>query len=444
MGTGAAKEQGSWDLERLLRSPAWRGFFCAGLVVAVAAINAKQLHEISQARRMEVAWSAIFLQQLALWGAWGLAGWPLFRAALWMRRRSGSWLLFFALQAPLAAGVALGFAHLQDELQQLLGEPMRGARFGPGPREELTERGEEGAPESVERAGARRAGRPGPRSPGASSERARVFFLSRARTNFGVYWIVLGIGAVVTSFLQARDRERAAATSSLRASRLEAELARAQLGSLRDQLRPHFLFNALHTVGALVQQEKGAEAMRVIVSLGDLLRSILDYGDRQEVSLREELEVAQSYLGVERVRLGERLAVELEVEPGCMEARVPPLLLQPLLENALRHAIAPRTEGGRIRIAARRAGDRLVVRVEDDGPGFPAHVLDEAGGRAEARRRRSIGLANARERLRLSYGERQAFELSNPPAGGARVEVRIPFRSSDEPAEEPRAEARRG
>lgn len=258
-------------------------------------------------------------------------------------------------------------------------------------------------------------------------EGARLFFLARTRTNVAVYWMVLGIGAVVTTFLQARDREQLASNLRLRAARLETELARAQLGTLRDQLRPHFIFNALHTVGGLVQQGKGAEATRVLIALGDLLRNTLDYGDRQEVSLREELAVAESYLDVERVRFGERLEVAIEAAPECLEARGPALLLQPLLENAVRHGIAPRTEGGRIELGARREGEELALRVRDDGPGFPPSLLEDDASSARGGRR-SIGFANARERVRLLYGERQSFELSNDPAGGAVVEVSFPFR----------------
>jgi LytS/YehU family sensor histidine kinase len=158
----------------------------------------------------------------------------------------------------------------------------------------------------------------------------------------------------------------------------------------------------------------------MIARLGDLLRSTLETPSEAEIPLASELELVQRYLEIEQARLGDRLTLDLGIAPDARTARVPSLLLQPIVENAVRHAVAPRVRGGRIAIAARRTGDRLHLSVEDDGPGLPVGdgVTSNGGG---------IGLANTRERLRHLYGDRQQLTLDRGELGGLRVRFDLPF-----------------
>jgi sensor histidine kinase YesM len=207
------------------------------------------------------------------------------------------------------------------------------------------------------------------------------------------------------------SRERA-----LRTSQLEARLAQAQLQLLKMQLHPHFLFNTLNSISALIHHDVEL-ADRMVARLGDLLRLALQHFGAEEVPLRQELEFVLSYLEIEQARLGPRLRFQLDVEEGAAEALVPTFLLQPLVENAIRHGVAARPLGGRVEVRARREASRLSLEVRDTGPG-PA-----PGEPAEG-----VGLSNTRARLGRLYGEEYQFELAGGPGGGAVVRVVIPFR----------------
>jgi two-component system, LytTR family, sensor kinase len=205
---------------------------------------------------------------------------------------------------------------------------------------------------------------------------------------------------------------------ALRASRLEAELAGAQLQLLRLQLEPHFLFNTLHAIGTLVHDSPDA-AERMIVLLSDLLRRALDEMAAPEVALREEVEFLERYLEIERVRFPDRLRVVREIEPESLAALVPTLLLHPLVENAIRHGVARRAQGGLLGIRARKVDGRLELRVWDDGPAEPQP--------SPRTRTPGIGLANTRARLEHLYGAAYRFELRRAE-GGTEVAVSLPFR----------------
>jgi two-component system, LytTR family, sensor kinase len=206
------------------------------------------------------------------------------------------------------------------------------------------------------------------------------------------------------------------------------ELARqARLEALRLQLQPHFLFNTLNSISTLIAEGRGADANRMLSRLADFLRLTLEAPSAPEASLGAEIELARRYVEIEEVRFGERLRLDLEVEPECQEARVPAMLLQPLVENAVRHAVALRSEGGRIVLGARRRAGALEIDVEDDGPGFPAAVEPGAG----------VGLANCRHRLAQLYGGAARLELGSGRLGGARVRIRLPLAGAL-PAEAPR------
>lgn len=221
----------------------------------------------------------------------------------------------------------------------------------------------------------------------------------------------------------------------LHAARLERQLAEAQLHALRMQLNPHFLFNTLHAVSSLMTQDTRA-ARRMIVHLGDLLRLALDRAGESEVTLSEEMDFLRHYLEIEEVRFKDRLAVRIDIEPEALDALVPSLLLQPLVENAIKHGIAPFDRGGTVEIAAHRRQGRLGLFVGDDGPGLAGGGDGQNGGGnpASATAQQGIGLANTRERLEQLYGERFTFELIERAGGGLGVHIQIPFHTlSDHP-----------
>jgi signal transduction histidine kinase len=232
------------------------------------------------------------------------------------------------------------------------------------------------------------------------------------------YWIVVGVYTAL-HFRRLYAAERVSAVELAgRSAKLEAELTRAHLDALRSQLRPHFLFNTLNAISVLTADD-AAKARGMILRLGSLLRRSLDE-EEHEVSLQEELRFLDEYLDIQRVRFGDRLSVTSAIDPSVMTARVPVLLLQPLVENALEHG-APE-DGGTTSIALSiaRMGDTVRVTIEDSGPG-PPDVPD---------RRDGIGLRNTRERLRQLYGDRAVLTLRRRPGhpgGGGCVDIVLPF-----------------
>jgi len=240
-----------------------------------------------------------------------------------------------------------------------------------------------------------------------------------------LYLLAMGLSGSAVAFLQQRRSERARLELEVAAANLQSELARSQLRSLRAQLQPHFLFNALHGIGGLVREGRDGEALTTLSDLGGLLRRTLDADRVERWSLATELALIDEYLSVEGVRLGDRLVVERSVAADCERAALPPLLLLPLVENAIRHGIASKPGRGTLRVVAERRGDRLRLVVEDDGPGFPPAVL--AARRHPSRDEVHVGLANTVERLERLFPGRSAIELANRAGGGASVAVELPF-----------------
>ena len=243
---------------------------------------------------------------------------------------------------------------------------------------------------------------------------------------FILYWFIV---AAATAYRYQRDsavRERHAARLGLRNAQLESELTRAQLDTLRAQLHPHFLFNALNAIAGLVRERRNEDATEVIAGLGALLRHSLTAVDRDEIPLREELEVLESYLTVERARFRDRLTVHFDVEPAALARPVPSLILQPLVENAIRHGVAGAAGRGEVWVRARVPNGALELEVRDNGPGFDGSAAGDGEGRGR------LGLRNTRARLERLYGDAHAFELSNAIEGGARVSVRIPHGAGPE------------
>ena len=201
------------------------------------------------------------------------------------------------------------------------------------------------------------------------------------------------------------------------AAKLQTQLARAELVALRANLQPHFLFNALHSVGALVRARDEDSAVRVIAELSDLLRAQLRRDAPDEVPLRDEVAFVERYLAIEQVRFRDRLRVRWEIAPDTTDAIIPRLLLQPLAENAIRHGIGRSSSAGLVVITAARHGDWLEIAVTDDGPG-PSESSDNGG----------LGLVTARARLQHTYGAKADVTLSRAEGGGARALARLPFR----------------
>ncbi len=211
---------------------------------------------------------------------------------------------------------------------------------------------------------------------------------------------------------------------TVRASELQAQLLRSQLAALQMQLRPHFLFNTLNTVSGLVRMDEKDRALQVVAALADLLRSVLRGDASQLVPLRHELELAERYLGIEQARFQDRLSTCFQVDPEALEALVPQLLLQPLVENAVRHGACASEGGGQVTVHIRREAQLLHLSVEDSGagPSAAARAPAQAGGGG-------IGLANTRARLHHLYGEHHRLSLRETPGGGTVAEVAIPFQS---------------
>src|SRR5690349_19956463 len=241
------------------------------------------------------------------------------------------------------------------------------------------------------------------------------------------YWTILGIQYAVRYYHAYQERERQALRLELHASELKTQLTRAQLGALKMQLQPHFLFNTLNAIMVLVRQQRGAQAEEMLARLSDLLRCVLDEVAAQEVPLRRELEYLQLYLSIEQVRFQDRLRIEISANPTVLDAAVPQMILQPIVENAIRHGIARSSAAGQIRISASRTGDTLEIDVQDDGPGFsPAHSSNTRG----------IGLTNTRARLEQLHGDAARLEIHKGEPRGALVTILLPYRvapASSEP-----------
>jgi two-component system LytT family sensor kinase len=229
--------------------------------------------------------------------------------------------------------------------------------------------------------------------------------------DYGV--LLYGMLLLIDSVFEYHKRYR---ENELKAVQLESELAAAQLQALKMQLHPHFLFNTLHAISALMTEDVKA-ARRMIARLSDLLRFTLENTGSQEVSLKEELEWLDRYLQIELIRFQDRLKVKIVAAPDTFDALVPNLILQPIVENAIRHGIAPHSSAGRIEIRASRTNGTLTLQVQDDGEGIsPAASL-----------RKGIGLANTEARMKQLYGTSQDFRLANAEAGGLIVTLELPF-----------------
>jgi two-component sensor histidine kinase len=252
---------------------------------------------------------------------------------------------------------------------------------------------------------------PGPRRPYLSL--VSIEFLS----GLLAYLILYGTILAVSLMLESRER---LALQQTEAARLSEQLSRAQLSALRRQIEPHFLFNTLNSIAGLVRDHRNDAAVSMIAGLSDFLRRVLEESNRQEVPLAEEMAFLQKYLDIQKVRFSDRLNLRVDVPDELLVAQVPSLILQPMVENAVKHGIAKRAQGGTIRIRASRLDTMLTVSIFNDGPNLPNDWEQSRTG---------IGISNVRTRLQRLYGDAFALRLENQDSG-VEVSMSVPFREA--------------
>jgi signal transduction histidine kinase len=245
---------------------------------------------------------------------------------------------------------------------------------------------------------------------GALAQAGFVWAVARFHVALVIYAGILGITQAVLYYRESRERE-------LRLARVEGQLAEARLQALQAQVRPHFLFNTLHTIGQLWRSGRNDDAEAVLDRLGMLSHRVIGATTRPEVPLAEEIALVEDYLAIEAVRFRDRLRPRVDAAADTLECAVPSLLLQPLVENAVRHGVSVLESAGLVEVVATRANGTLTITVRDDGPGFSARPASPGTG---------TGLRNARERLRELYGDAATLVTEDGPGGGALVTIEIP------------------
>lgn len=243
-------------------------------------------------------------------------------------------------------------------------------------------------------------------------ETYKILFFVNFHFSIAIYWGVVAIHQAVLYYRKYRERE-------LQTSQLEARLAQTRLQVLRMQLHPHFLFNTLNAISELIHRDQDA-ADRMITDLSDLLRMSFENLEVQEIPLKQELEFLRKYLEIEQMRFQDRLKVDLDIAADTLDASVPNMILQPLVENAIKHGISPKATGGRIDISAVRSNGHLKLTVADDGIGVP---FGDASSVVEG-----VGLSNTRRRLRHLYGDSHRFALKPSGGQGVSIELDIPYK----------------
>ena len=354
---------------RLSRRALWAA--AAGFWLFVAAMSAAQTVWIAQTPGQHVDVGEAITWQTMYFVAWIPFTMMVWRATRgWLPEQFGGWLRLLMVHVPLSIAVALAHTLLVTLLAHALANQ-------------------------------------------TMSMRESFVMGVRGRMNIQllIYTAIAGTGAAMTLYERYQDRQVAAA-------RLQAELAAARLESLRGHLQPHFLFNSLHSIAALARAGDTAGVVRLIASLSELLRHVLDAGDRH-ASLREELQIVERYLEIQRVRFADRLAVTVDLAPEVADARVPLLIVQPLVENAVRHGLTPQVREGSLVVRAVRDDGRTRIDVEDTGVGLPpGWTLHDATG---------TGLRNLQSRLAAEFGNAAALHVVPREGGGVRATVTLPY-----------------
>jgi sensor histidine kinase YesM len=227
------------------------------------------------------------------------------------------------------------------------------------------------------------------------------------------YWAIVGVGFSIEVYQKFKSHE-------LRSAQLEMRLMETELKALRQQMHPHFLFNTLNTIAVLVRERRHDEAVTLIARLSTLLRTSLDNTGVPEVTVQQEMEFLNQYIEIQKMRFSDRLTVHVEISSEARLARIPNLLLQPLVENAILHGVAPKNGPGRVEILGAVEQDKLRLEVRDDGPGIV---------NGNTRTKEGVGLANTRERLTKIYGSRSNLLLQNQPGRGVSVLITLPYRT---------------
>jgi hypothetical protein len=340
--------------------------WAALLWTALAVVFATQLYFAGLPWAQALAWS------IPRWWSWGV----ITPAVFWLDRRIGRHV---SLPQRVASHVPLGiFWTTLSIVLRLITRPLRGALVPP----DLT-----------------------------------AFFLDRAYSDLMIYAVIAGASMARDYAAQAHDRERQAHELALDRARLERDLIEARLHGLRAQLHPHFLFNALNTISAFTETDPPT-ARRLMGQLGSLLRASLAHVTRPLVTLGEELTFLDDYLGIESARFEGRIAVTVDADDDILDRPVPGFLLQPLVENAIRHGVSPQPSGGRVEVTARKEGPAIVLRVGDDGVGLPAGwAIDTHAG---------IGLKNVASRLEQLYRRTDLLTVLPRSGGGVQVTITIP------------------
>lgn len=243
-------------------------------------------------------------------------------------------------------------------------------------------------------------------------ETYKILFFVNFHFSIAIYWAVVAIHQAILYYRKYRERE-------LKTSQLEARLAQSRLQVLKMQLHPHFLFNTLNAISELIHRNPDV-ADRMITDLSDLLRMSFENLEVQEIPLSQELEFLRKYLEIEQTRFHDRLEVKMDIASDTLDASVPNMILQPLVENAIKHGISPKADGGHINVTAARSNGHLQIRVSDDGVGVP-------GGEV-SRVEEGVGLSNTRRRLRHLYGDAHTFDLNSVGGHGVNVDLDIPYR----------------
>jgi len=351
---------------RTIGRPLWLGIL--GFWTAMGLVESSKAYVSWQLRGAPHSWAFVLVANMPWWYAWA----ALTPAAFWLAAHFR--LVTRAWKAPLAvhfgAALTLSFAHLIGTAVLYYHTTARHLDASRGVGQQI-----------------------------------RGFVDHYLAVDVLTYFAVIGAYYGLDLYHRYRERELAAA-------RLETLMHESRLEALRMQLNPHFLFNALNAVAGLVRRRENEAAVNTLARLGDLLRLTLAGKTTNVSSLRDELYFLRQYLEIERLRFGDRLAVEEEIDPGVLDAQVPTLILQPLVENAVRHGIARTTGPGRIAVVAREDADRLCLAVRDTGPGFPPDSV----------RREGVGLSNTRARLEHLYGAAATLSVG---AAGASTEVAI-------------------
>jgi two-component system, LytTR family, sensor kinase len=352
-----------------------------GALTLLALLFSSQLYAVYRAESIPVTFGAIFALQICHWYSWVVAGplawWSGMRWPIRGDRKAGSTTRHVLMAFALALMVILIYAAACYAAMSL--PAVRPWFTSLGPIQTFT-------------------------------GLLRFFFSAYFHIELLVYSAIVAVAHAVGSNreLQARERETL---------QLSSQLATARLQVLTAQLQPHFLFNTLHTIGSLILQRKNDEAIEMLAELGELLRITLHRQTAESIPLSDELEHLQRYLRIEEARFGDRLAVSWEIEPAALDAMVPPLILQPLVENALKHGVAAKMTPGTLVVRAARNGDRLCISVRNDGPPLPSGwVLGSSSG---------FGLRNVRERL-LTRGEGCSLTVENAGGTGVLATIEMP------------------